>query len=112
MEHSDSYQIFYTDSAVNDIEAKADYILRKFRDPHLAEVWYLRLRDEIQEDLSFLPYKYQLYDVEPWNQKGIRLFLTRNDVVLYSVDDSAHAVYIRAVCTRGRDLSAHLAENE
>ncbi len=34
------------------------------------------------------------------------------DVVLYSVDEKAEAVYIRAVCTRGRDLAAHLAEQD
>ena len=42
----------------------------------------------------------------------MRLFVTRNDVVLYSVDQTAAVVYIRAVCTRGRDLSAHLEHQE
>ena len=37
---------------------------------------------------------------------------TRNDVVLYSVDERAGVVYIRGVCTRGRDLSAHLDTRE
>lgn len=112
MDNTTPYQIFYTDTAVADIEEKADYIQSKFRDSQLAETWYLRLREEIQQDLSFLPCKYQLYDTEPWKERGVRLFLTRNDVVLYSVDEEKHLVYIRGICTRGRDMTAHLAETE
>jgi len=28
------------------------------------------------------------------------------------VDDQEHAVYIRGVCTRGRDLAAHLDQED
>ena len=41
-------------------------------------------------------------------EQGIHLFVTRNDVVLYSVDTDSYTVYIHAVCTKGRDLPAHL----
>lgn len=48
---------------------KADYISLQLQDPALAETWCLRLREAIQKDLAFLPYKYPIYDVEPWNEK-------------------------------------------
>lgn len=102
------YKIFYTQTAIVDIDEKSDYIAFQLHDLDLAEKWYLRLRELILENLSTFPLKYPLYDVEPWKTKGIHLFVTRNDVVLYSVNLTAHAVYIRGVCTRGQDLAVHL----
>lgn len=112
MDSIQQYEIFYTQTAIEDIEEKADYIAFQLHDIGLAEKWYFRLRKLIQEDLSSFPLKYPLYDVAPWNSKGIRLFVTRNDVVLYSVDNSAHIVYIRGICTRGQDVAVHLEEQE
>lgn len=102
------YRILYTETAVQDMEEKADYIILQFKDPVLAQKWYFRLRDSIQRSLSTFPLKYPLYDRVPWSEKGIRLFPTQNDVVLYQVDESSHIVSIWGICTRGRDLSAHL----
>ncbi len=102
------YDIFYTQSAIADIEDKADYIAFQLRSPDVAEAWYTQLRKTILENLSTFPLKYPSYQVEPCAERGIRLFAARNDVILYSVDTSAHIVYIWAVCTKGRDLAAHL----
>ena len=52
------------------------YIMQQYRDTALAERW----------DNAF-PAKYPLYDVEPWSSAGIRQYATRNDVILYSVDE-------------------------
>lgn len=112
MDEIQRYKIIYTETAIRDIEEKADYIAVQFHDPELSETWYLRLRAEIQQDLSTFPRKYPSYHMEPWRTKGVRLFTTRNDVVLYSVDDWEHAVYIRGVCTRGRDLADHLDQED
>lgn len=64
----------------------------------------------IQSNLSEFSEKYPLYNVAPWNKKGIRQFINRNDVILYSIDEAYKRIYIRCVCTQGRDLSAHLTE--
>lgn len=106
------YTVFYTDTAITDMDEKADYITFQFQDPGLAERWYVRLRDEIQSKLTTFPFKYPLYDVQPWRERGVRLFTTRNDVILYTVDLNNAAVYVWAVCTKGRDLSTHLSESE
>ena len=106
------YKIVYTESAIQDIEEKADYIAAQFHDPDLAEEWYFRLKFEIQKQLTTFPFKYQPYHVEPWAGRGVRQYVTRNDVVLYSVDEDGRKVFIRAVCTRGQDLAAHLAEQD
>ena len=38
------YRIIYTESAIRDMEEKADYISLSLHDPGLAEKWYLRLK--------------------------------------------------------------------
>lgn len=106
------YNIVYTEAAIADIEEKADYIAFQLRDPELAETWYQRLRGTILEDLSTFPLKYPLYDAAPWNERVVRYFTARNDVILYSVDEDSRQIYIRAICTRGRDIAAHLTEQE
>ena len=98
------YEIIYTESAVRDIEEKADYIAYQLKSPETAVAWYRHLRTQILDNLSSFPLKYALYDSEKWKSKGIRLFLAQNDIILYSVNLAAQCVYIRAVCTRGRDL--------
>lgn len=112
MDQIPQYKVIYTETAIRDIEEKAEYIAAQFRDPDLAEGWYAGLKASIQKQLTTFPYKFQPYNVEPWNERGIRQYITRNDVVLYSVDDETRQVYIRAVCTKGRDLAAHLAEQD
>ena len=74
----------------------------------MAETWYLRLWTELSSVLCQFPLKFPLYPVEKWRDKGIRQLTFRNDVILYSVDQARHSVYIWAVCTKGRDLSIHL----
>lgn len=105
-----TYEIYYTQTAEQDILEKFSYILHQFRDPALAETWYTRLRETIQSNLSEFPEKYPLYNIAPWNEKGIRQFINRNDVILYSIDEAYKRIYIRCVCTQGQDLSAHLTE--
>lgn len=107
-----TYEIYYTQTAEQDILEKFSYIMHQFKDPALAEAWYMRLREAIQNNLSEFPEKYSLYNVPPWNEKGIRQFVCHNDVILYSVDAICKRVYIRSVCTQGRDLSAHLTEQD
>ena len=106
------YRIIYTESAVADMEEKADYITFQFQEPSLAEQWYLRLREKIHENLTTFPSKFPVYDMEPWSRKGIRFFTARNDVILYSVDTDSSVVYVWAVCTKGRDLAAHLQTSD
>lgn len=106
-----TYRIFYTESAIRDMEEKADYISFNLHEPGLAETWYLRLKTEISKDLTRFPYKYPLYHIEKWSDRGIRQFTFRNDVILYSVNETQQLVYIRAVYTKGRNLPPHLDEH-
>lgn len=52
MDSIQKYDIFYTQSAITDIEDKADYIAFQLRAPDVAEAWYRQLRETILENLS------------------------------------------------------------
>ena len=112
MEEIKRYEIVYTQTAERQIIEKADYITWQFGAPDLAETWYERLRADIRKGLSTLPCKFQLYDAAPWRERGIRLYLSRNDVVLYRVEEEQACIYIEAVFTKGKDLTALSSENE
>ena len=105
------YTIVCTTDAEEGIFSKAEYIEKAHHDGHLAYMWYERLKSQIQKDLSFFPYKYQVYPAGAWAEKGIREYLLRNDIVFYSVDEQNAAVIIHAVFTRGKNISEDLAEN-
>ncbi len=112
MDEQKRFDIYYSESAIQDIEEKIDYISYNLSATQTAMNWYLRLRDMINEDLSSFPFKFPSYNMEPWKSKGIRIMVTRTDVVLYSVDEPKQRVYIRAICTKGRDLAVHLEDTE
>lgn len=112
MEQIRRYEVIYSNEAIGDIENKADYIAAKFRDPALAEEWYLRLRADIQDQLTTFPSKFHPYTGLPEDGQPIRLYVTRNDIVAYSVDEDAGKVHILAVCTKGRNLMEHLSKQK
>ncbi len=105
METLKEYKVVYTLTAEEDILSKAEYIEKRFRDSQLAYTWYTRLTEQIRKDLSYLPYKFQLYDVGPWKEREVREYIFRNDIVLYSVNESAGEVIIHNVYTSGKDLA-------
>ena len=109
MDEVKTYKILYTQTAEEDLFAKAEYIEKVYRDSRLAYIWYTRLRDSIAKDLSFLPYKYQVYNAGIWAEKGIREYILKGDIVLYSVDEAGAAVVIHAVFTRGRNIAEELS---
>ena len=55
MEQSPLYKIIYTEVAVLDIEEKADYIQIQLQEPGMAQSWYSRLREAIQQNLTTFP---------------------------------------------------------
>jgi len=109
---NDLYQILYTETAIRDMEEKADYISICLQEPALAEKWYWRLQSGITAALSHFPYKYPAVQRGKWADQGMRQFVFRNDVIVYSVNESQCVVYIWAVFTKGKDMSADLADVE
>ena len=112
MDELKRYKIVYTEAAEEDIFSKAEYIEKAYHDSNLAFKWYTRLRTQIQKNLSFLPYKYQSYDVGVWAGQGIREYVLRNDIVLFSVDERSTSVLIHASFTRGKNIAEDIWEEK
>ena len=111
MDEIKRYRIQYSEAAEEDIFAKAEYIEKVYRDSRLAYRWYTRLRNQITEDLSFLPYKYQPYPAGSWADKGVREYIFRNDIVLYSIDEPGTTVIIHAVFTKGKNIVENILDD-
>ena len=111
MDEIKRYSVQYSESAEKDILAKAEYIEKVYRDSRLAFTWYTRLRNQIAKDLSFLPYKYQPYPAGFWAEKGVREYVFRNDIVLYSIDEPGAAVIIHAVFTKGKNIAEDISDD-
>lgn len=111
MDEIKRYRIQYSEAAEEDIFAKAEYIEKVYRDSSLAYRWYIRLRNQITEDLSFLPYKYQPYPASSWAEKGVREYIFRNDIVLYSIDEPCASVIIHAVFTKGKNIAEDISDD-
>ena len=110
MDEIKRYSLQYAEAAEEDILTKAEYIEKVYRDSRLAYMWYTRLRNQIAKDLSFLPYKFQPYSAGAWVGKGVREYIFRNDIVLYSVDEANAAVIIHAVFTKGQNMSEDVSD--
>ena len=108
---AEGYQIIYTEAAQLDMEEKADYITFTLRERRIGSIWYLRLRQEVQQKLSQLPCKYPVI-CRYKDHLEIRQCICRNDVILYSVDEDRHTVFIWAIATKGRDLDSFLGKRE
>ena len=111
MDEIKRYSIQYSEAAEEDIFTKAEYIEKVFRDSRLAYTWYTRLREQISKDLSFLPYKFQPYSAGACAEKGVREFIFRNDIVLYSIDEPGAAVIIHAVFTKGKNIAEDISDD-
>ena len=105
MSELNRYTVIMTQTALDSLNQKALFIRNAYQDPNLAMKWFLRLRAEVENELSVLPYKYPVYNKGKWRDTGVHIFTIRNDVVLYEIDEEAAVVYVRNIFTRGKDLS-------
>ena len=101
------YDILYTEEAVQDIEDKADYIYYHLKSPRISYSWYTRIKKEIQDNLSTFPNKYREFDL-----RGRRIFISRTDIVLYTVNEENKTVTIESVFTKGKDYTSFTQKKE
>ena len=105
MEELRQYRVVFTQTAMSAMREKALFISRYYLDNGLAREWYRRLRYDLEKELSYLPYKFPVYNQGQWQGQGVHVFTIRNDIVLYEIDEDNAAVYIRNIFTRGKDLT-------
>ncbi len=105
MEELRRFKINYSIQARKDILAKMHYIQNSFMDQSLAGQWFDRIWNTIEDELSYLPYKYPVYNKGRWIDAGVHILTVRNDIVLYEIDEDAGVVRVLNIFTRGKDLT-------
>lgn len=105
------YQIFYTDSAKQDLKNIYRYICDSLVEPEIAE----KLTDKIMKSIRSLdemPQRYRLFDEEPWRSCGLRILPVNNYLIFYLSDEEKTVVTILRIIYGGRDISKQLSETQ
>ena len=103
------YQIFYSETAKNDLKNIYRYIYNELCEPQIAAKQVQRIINEIRS-LDEIPSRHKIYDAEPWHSQGLRTFSVNNYLVFYFVDEINGTVKIVRIMYGGRDIKTLLSE--
>ncbi len=104
-----SYSISFTEEAKQDLRSISNYIKFKLKSPMAAK----NLIDKIQEQVQGLeqfPERFQLYEMEPWHSRNLRMVAVKNFVILYIPDLKNNVVYIYRILYGKRDIASILSD--
>lgn len=105
------YQIFYTNSARQDLKNIYRYLSESLVEPEIAT----KLTDKIMKairTLDEMPQRYRLFDEEPWRNRGLRILPVNNYLIFYLSDEEKAIVTILRIIYGGRDISKQLSETQ
>lgn len=105
------YQIFYTNSARQDLKNIYRYIAETLIEPEIAVKLTEKLMKAIRS-LDEMPQRYRLFDEEPWHSRGLRTLPVNNYLILYLSDDEKTVVTILRIMYGGRNISKQLSETQ
>ena len=101
------YEVEVSEQADSDLRGIFEYIAFELQSPENASGQLDRLEEQILS-LDTMPERYQKYEKEPWNSRGLRVLPVDNYVVLYISDSDKKAVTILRVMYTGRDIDNQL----
>ena len=92
------YSVSVTEEAKRDLRSIINYIAFKLKSPMAAQ----NLLDEIEEQIEGLaqfPERFQLYELEPWHSRNLRMVSVKNFVILYIPDIETKVVNVFTTVT-------------
>ena len=104
-----NYSISFTEEAKQDLRSISHYITFTLNSPMAAQ----NLLDKIQEQVNSLeqfPERFQLYDLEPWHSRNLRMVAVKNFVILYIPDLKNNVVYIYRILYGKQDIRTMLSD--
>lgn len=104
-----NWKVEITDRARRDLRNILDYIMYELREPQTTINLMRRITEEILS-LDQMPFRYRIYEEEPWKSQGLRYFSVKNYLIFYYPEESSRAVYVVRVVYGGRDVSRQLNE--
>lgn len=100
----ESYQVLYSDEALDDLRDTYSYIAFVLKEPLVAARLIQRLRKEIQT-LGYFPERYHLVNIDAMRLLGMRQKTVGNFVIFYMTDDQKRTVNIVRVLYGKRNLN-------
>ena len=101
------WNVDYTDDALRDLQGIFDYISLVLLEPRIAENQTGRIMDGA-DALDHMPFRYPLYDKEPWRSRGLRVLQVDNYMIFYLPDEPNGVVSIIRIMYGSRDIEAQL----
>ena len=105
------YEVTYTEGAKKDLKSIFGYISEKLLAPGNATGQTQRIMAAVRK-LDTMPYRYKLYEEEPWYSQELRYFSVDNYLVFYKVDDEIRKVYVVRIMYGGRDIRTQLSKSK
>ena len=105
------WEVDYTESARQDLRDIREYIADVLLEPVTAAKQTNRIMDAA-DSLDHMPFRYRLYDHEPWRSKGLRVLPVDNYLALYIPDESRNVVTIIRIVYGRRDIEQQLTETD
>jgi toxin ParE1/3/4 len=104
---NEQWKIVYTEHAERDLNSIYTYIAISLLNPELARKQIQRIMNAASK-LDEMPFRFSLYDKEPWHSKGLRILPVDNYLVFYLTVKPLNTVAIVRIMYSRRDNEAQL----
>ena len=98
-----SYTIYYSPAALDDLRNIYIYISEKLHAPENAEHQINRIRFSIKK-LTVLPKRHELVTWKPWHSQSVYRLPVDNYIIFYQVNEPAASVLIVRIFYGGRNV--------
>ena len=106
-----TWTVHTSDVAEQGLQEIESYIADVLSEPIIAEKQVDRILAAI-ESLDELPLRHRLYEHEPWQSLGFRVFPVDNFLIFYLPDEAARTVTVSHVIYGSRDIPVQLEQSE
>ncbi|MCQ2011365.1 type II toxin-antitoxin system RelE/ParE family toxin [Sporolactobacillus sp. STSJ-5] len=101
------WKIVYTEHAERDLDSIYKYIALSLLNPEIAKEQTQRIMHAASK-LNEMPFRFSLYDKEPWHSKGLRVLPVDKYLVFYLTVEPLKTVVIIRIMYSGRDYETQL----
>lgn len=98
------FDVQITSQAERDLRQIFEYIYNELQSPINANNQLDRLEDRITR-LDQMPFRYRMYEREPWKSRGLRVMPVDNYLVFYIPDEQTQIVNVVRVMYGGRNVT-------
>lgn len=104
-----AWKVAYTEQAENDLRGIYEYIAFSLLEPEIAKRQAKRIM-EAAAKLNEMPFRYRLYEKEPWHTQGLRVLPVDNYLVFYLPVEDKETVVIIRIMYGGRNIEEQLCK--